>query len=84
MAARPSLPSNRYGLTVVAAGVGVSAFVWARCPPRMAGYQRLMEVDRAARLDNQSRLRQLTREQADVRMFCAHDRVEFDLLAGAG
>jgi glyoxylase-like metal-dependent hydrolase (beta-lactamase superfamily II) len=53
-----------------------------RCPPGLRGYQRLMEVDRAARLGNQSRLRGLQREHGDeVRIFCAHDAVEFDLLA---
>lgn len=54
-----------------------------RCPPGMRGYQQLMEVDRAARLGNQSRLRDLQRGHGDeVRIFCAHDAVEFDLLAG--
>jgi glyoxylase-like metal-dependent hydrolase (beta-lactamase superfamily II) len=54
------------------------------CPPGMAGYQRLMEVDRRARLTNQARLRRLSIDHADeVRVFCAHDRVEFDILSGA-
>jgi glyoxylase-like metal-dependent hydrolase (beta-lactamase superfamily II) len=54
------------------------------CPPGMAGYQRLMEVDRRARLTNQARLRRLSIDHADeVRVFCAHDRVEFDILRGA-
>lgn len=53
------------------------------CPPGLRGYQRLMEVDRAARLSNQARLRQLSLEHGDtVRIFSAHDAVEFDLLAG--
>jgi glyoxylase-like metal-dependent hydrolase (beta-lactamase superfamily II) len=52
------------------------------CPPGMAGYQRLMEVDRAARLRNQARLRRLSIDHADdVRVFCAHDAVEFDILS---
>ena len=43
-----------------------------------------MEVDRAARLANQTRLRTLARAHGDeVRIFCAHDAVEFALLAGA-
>jgi len=54
------------------------------CPPGLRGYQRLMEVDRAARLANQARLRRLSLEHADIRIFCAHDAVEFDLLAGPG
>jgi glyoxylase-like metal-dependent hydrolase (beta-lactamase superfamily II) len=53
------------------------------CPPGLRGYQFLMEVDRKARLTNQARLRQLTLEHGgEVRVFCAHDTVEFDLLAG--
>jgi len=51
------------------------------CPPGLRGYQRLMEVDRAARLDNQARLRRLSLDRTDVRIFCAHDAAEFDLLA---
>jgi glyoxylase-like metal-dependent hydrolase (beta-lactamase superfamily II) len=52
------------------------------CPPGMAGYQRLMEVDRRARLHNQARLRRLSIDHADeVRVFCAHDPVEFEYLS---
>jgi hypothetical protein len=48
----------------------------------MRGYQRMMEVDRAARLTNQDRLRRLSLDHADeVRLFCAHDPVEFEILA---
>ena len=43
------------------------------CPPGMRFYQWMMEVDRTARLSNQERLRKLSLEQADVRIFCAHD-----------
>ncbi len=54
------------------------------CTPALRGYQRMMEVDRQARLDNQTRLRRLSLDQAgEVRIFCAHDAVEFDLLAAA-
>ena len=53
------------------------------CPPGMRGYQRMMEVDRAARLDNQRRLRALSvARHGEVRMFCAHDPIEFEVLAG--
>lgn len=53
------------------------------CPPGLTGYQKLMEVDRAARLANQQKLRALDRDhRTDVRIFCAHDAVEFELLAG--
>lgn len=55
-----------------------------RCTPGLRGYQRMMEVDRGARLDNLERLRALAREKGDeVRLFCAHDAVEFELLAAA-
>lgn len=54
-----------------------------QCPPGMRGYQALMEVDRSARLDNQQRLRALAQTHGDeLRLFCAHDPVEFDILAG--
>lgn len=56
-----------------------------RCPPGLRAYQAMMQVDRAARLHNQQRLRILSREHGhDVRVFCAHDAVEFDLLAAHG
>lgn len=51
-----------------------------RCPPGLRAYQNLMEVDRAQRLANQERLRHLARfglERGDLRVFCAHDEVEF-------
>ena len=52
------------------------------CPPGLSGYQTAMEVDRAARIGNQRRLRALSAEHGDVvRVFCAHDPVEFVLLA---
>lgn len=55
------------------------------CPPGMRGYQRMMEVDRAARLENQKKLRRLSLDHGDeVRIFCAHDPVEFELLAVTG
>ncbi len=54
------------------------------CPPGLRGYQKLMEVDRAARLANRRRLRELARDHGDeVRIFCAHDPVEFEVLAGS-
>lgn len=54
------------------------------CPPGLRAYQALMEVDRAARRDNQARLRRLAAAPGAPRIFCAHDRLEFELLAGAG
>lgn len=54
------------------------------CTPALRGYQRMMEVDRSARLTNQARLRRLSLDHTgEVRIFCAHDPVEFDILAGA-
>lgn len=47
-----------------------------RCPPLLRVFQSLVEVDRTARLANQTRLRQLARTSADVRVFSAHDPSE--------
>jgi glyoxylase-like metal-dependent hydrolase (beta-lactamase superfamily II) len=53
-----------------------------RCTPGLRGYQTMMEVDRAARLANQDRLRALSLDRAgDVRMICAHDVVEYEACA---
>jgi glyoxylase-like metal-dependent hydrolase (beta-lactamase superfamily II) len=53
------------------------------CPPGLRGYQALMEVDRAARLANQQRIRTLSLDHDDqMRIFCAHDAREFELLSG--
>lgn len=47
------------------------------CTPGLSAYQRLMEVDRAARLHNQDRLYQLAcHHSQDVRLFCSHDEIE--------
>jgi glyoxylase-like metal-dependent hydrolase (beta-lactamase superfamily II) len=49
------------------------------CPPGMMFYQTMMEVDRAARLGNQRRLRALSLERrGEITLFCAHDRIEFE------
>lgn len=54
-----------------------------RCTPGLALYQTMMEKDRAQRLTNQLRLRELHRTQgANVEIFCAHDVAEFVRLAG--
>lgn len=53
------------------------------CTPGLAAYQKMMEVDRQARLDNQDKLHRLSTEAPDIRIFCAHDAVEFDVLSGA-
>lgn len=52
------------------------------CTPGLAFYQRMMEKDRRARLQNQDRLRRLRRDWAsEITLFCAHDVVEFERLA---
>lgn len=49
------------------------------CTPGLRAYQRMMEVDRASRLANQNRLRDLIRGQAGaVAVLSAHDRVELE------
>ncbi|MDY6925239.1 MAG: MBL fold metallo-hydrolase [Pseudomonadota bacterium] len=53
-----------------------------KCTPGLRLYQTLMEVDRAARLTNQQRLRTLSLDRgAGVRMICAHDPVEYERAA---
>lgn len=50
-----------------------------RCTPGLRAYQTMMEVDRAARLANQARLRDLSlNREAGVKVICAHDAVEFE------
>ncbi|MDR6788554.1 glyoxylase-like metal-dependent hydrolase (beta-lactamase superfamily II) [Sphingomonas sp. BE138] len=52
-----------------------------RCTPGLRAYQRLMEVDATARLDNQQRLRRLSVERRDaVTVTCTHDPVELERL----
>ena len=54
-----------------------------RCTPGLAFYQWMMEKDRAARLANQARLRDLCRTAGpDLSVFCSHDPFEFERLAG--
>lgn len=53
------------------------------CTPGLRMYQTMLEKDRRARLANQERLRRLGRdEKGEVTVFCAHDPVEFERLAG--
>ncbi len=54
-----------------------------RCTPGLAAYQTLMEVDRARRLANQQRLRELKRDHGrDVAIVSAHDPVELAAMQG--
>ena len=53
------------------------------CTPGLRFYQWMMEKNRGARLWNQHRLRELKRGHAnEVEIFCGHDIVEFERLAG--
>jgi glyoxylase-like metal-dependent hydrolase (beta-lactamase superfamily II) len=53
------------------------------CPPALRSYQWLMEVDRGARLTNQSRLRDLAAVHGrEIDIYCAHDAAQFDRLSG--
>jgi glyoxylase-like metal-dependent hydrolase (beta-lactamase superfamily II) len=54
-----------------------------RCTPGLRFYQKMMEKNRRARIWNQGRLRDLRREKPDdVEIFCSHDPVEFESMAG--
>jgi glyoxylase-like metal-dependent hydrolase (beta-lactamase superfamily II) len=59
------------------------------CPPGLTFFQSLVQVDKRARLANQDRLRSLAADHGPdagtaepVTMFCAHDAVQYDALAG--
>jgi len=53
------------------------------CTPGLRMYQVMLEKDRRARLDNQQRLRELRRRSGhEVRVFCAHDPLEYEQLSG--
>jgi glyoxylase-like metal-dependent hydrolase (beta-lactamase superfamily II) len=54
------------------------------CTPGLRLYQRMMEVDRQARLHNQDRLHTLSMRHAqDVQLFCSHDAVELEAFTNA-
>lgn len=54
------------------------------CTPGLRVFQELIQMNRAERLANQSRLRQLAHDHAaDLRLFCAHDPVELARLRAA-
>ncbi|WKZ87054.1 MBL fold metallo-hydrolase [Ralstonia pickettii] len=53
------------------------------CTPGLRFYQWMLEKDRAARLDNQRRLRDLcARHKSGLTVFCSHDVDEFERLSG--
>jgi hypothetical protein len=46
-------------------------------------FQAFVQADRKSRVHNRARLRELAAAHGDeVRIFCAHDRIEFERLAG--
>jgi glyoxylase-like metal-dependent hydrolase (beta-lactamase superfamily II) len=54
------------------------------CPPMLRLFQNLTAADNAVRKANQERLRELNRAHGDeVRLFCAHDPRELELLRAA-
>jgi glyoxylase-like metal-dependent hydrolase (beta-lactamase superfamily II) len=52
-----------------------------KCTPGLRFYQAMMEKDHAARVRNQQRIRELA-VSGQVKVFCSHDVVEFERLAG--
>jgi len=55
----------------------------ARTTPGLGAFQRLVETDHGERLNTQARLRDLARDhEGDVEVFCSHDPIEFERLAG--
>jgi glyoxylase-like metal-dependent hydrolase (beta-lactamase superfamily II) len=52
------------------------------CPFGLKLFQNMVGVDNSARRRNQARLRGLATTQADVRVFCSHDPVEFVRASG--
>jgi glyoxylase-like metal-dependent hydrolase (beta-lactamase superfamily II) len=53
------------------------------CTPGLRAYQWMMEKDRAARLRNQQRLRDLRAyHPTGLELYCSHDPVEFERLSG--
>jgi len=52
------------------------------CTPGLRLYQTMMEKNRAARLENQRRLRELRGRRGELTIFCAHDPMEYEQLSG--
>ena len=56
----------------------------ARSTPGLAGFQKQLEFDAAARRESRQRVRALVKEHPDeVEVFCTHDPVELDRYVGA-
>lgn len=54
-----------------------------RCPPMLDVFQRVVQVDGKARLENQARLQALASTHSEVRIHCAHDARELRTLQAA-
>lgn len=55
------------------------------CPVGLKAYQSVLQMNKAARLSNQRRLRELKQQRGDeVTLFCAHDPVELARLSARG
>jgi glyoxylase-like metal-dependent hydrolase (beta-lactamase superfamily II) len=54
------------------------------CPAGLRFFQWFVQAEAEARLWNQQRLRELVRDHADVRVFCAHDETELQRSLAAG
>lgn len=54
-----------------------------RTPPGLVAFQVAQSMVDRLRRDNLARLRELHARRTDITLFCAHDRTEFDRLAGA-
>jgi glyoxylase-like metal-dependent hydrolase (beta-lactamase superfamily II) len=52
------------------------------CRTGLRLYQRMLDVDRSARLQNQARLRALKQTFPEIDIFCSHDVEAFERLAG--
>lgn len=53
-----------------------------RCTPGLRFYQWMMEKDRRARLHSRERLRELALREPQLTLFCSHDPIQFEALAG--
>ena len=52
-------------------------------PAGLRAFEGLVAMDRSAVINNHARLRDLARDHGgEVRVFCAHDPVQFDRMAG--
>lgn len=54
-----------------------------RCPPMLDVFQRIVQIDGEARLENQARLQALASAHSEVRIHCAHDARELRTLQAA-